>query len=59
MWYPAKEQHSLSDDLVAAFKEAEIPEGSLSQFGWMFHGSEMTGEHKEKRSAGVALSQGK
>ena len=45
--YDAKEQHTLSDDLVKAFKEAEIPEASLSHFGWMFHGSEMTGEHKE------------
>ncbi len=47
LYYDAKEQHTLSDDLVAAFKAAEIPEASLSNFGWMFHGSEMTGEHKE------------
>ena len=49
LYYDAKEQErgTLSDDLVAAFKSAEIPEASLSNFGWMFHGSEMTGEHKE------------
>ena len=48
MYYDAKEQHTLSDDLVKAFKEAEIPEASLVHFGWMFHGTEMTGEHKER-----------
>ena len=47
LWYPAKEQHTLSDDLLAALKAAEVPEGSLKNVGWMFHGSEMTGEHKE------------
>ena len=48
MYYDAKEQHTLSDDLVKAFKEAEIPEASLVHFGWMFHGTEMTGEYKER-----------
>ena len=47
LFYPSKEQHTLSDDLVDALKAAEVPEGSLTNVGWMFHGSEMTGEHKE------------
>ena len=47
LWYPSKEQHTLSDDLVDALKAAEVPEGSLKNVGWMFHGKEMTGEHKE------------
>ena len=47
LYYDAKEQHTLSDDLVSALKEAEIPVASLVHFGWMFHGTEMTGEHKE------------
>ncbi|CAK8993135.1 Putative E3 ubiquitin-protein ligase HERC4 [Durusdinium trenchii] len=47
LFYPSKEQHTLSDDLVDALKAAEVPEGSLTHVGWMFHGSEMTGEHKE------------
>ena len=56
LYYDAKEQHTLSDDLVSALKEAEIPMASLVHFGWMFHGTEMTGEHKErffKRSPGI------
>lgn len=48
LYYDAKEQHTLSDDLVSALKEAEIPMASLVHFGWMFHGTEMTGEHKER-----------
>mmetsp|Transcript_36542 Transcript_36542/g.68051 ORF Transcript_36542/g.68051 Transcript_36542/m.68051 type:complete len:249 (-) Transcript_36542:167-913(-) len=45
--YDAKEQHTLWDDLLTAFKQAEIPEGALTNLGWMFHGTEMTGEHKD------------
>ncbi|CAE7435006.1 Herc4 [Symbiodinium sp. CCMP2456] len=48
MWYAAKEQHELWDDIVAAMKAAEVPEGSFTHVGWMFHGSEMTGEYKEQ-----------
>lgn len=29
LWYPAREQSTLSDDLVKALKAAEIPEASL------------------------------
>mmetsp|Transcript_12721 Transcript_12721/g.29080 ORF Transcript_12721/g.29080 Transcript_12721/m.29080 type:complete len:287 (+) Transcript_12721:38-898(+) len=45
--YGAKEQNTLEDDIVAALKAAEVPEGSLTNVGWMFHGSEMTGKYKE------------
>mmetsp|Transcript_63133 Transcript_63133/g.148291 ORF Transcript_63133/g.148291 Transcript_63133/m.148291 type:complete len:305 (-) Transcript_63133:323-1237(-) len=45
--YAAKEQNMLEDDIVASLKAAEVPEGSLTNVGWMFHGSEMTGKYKE------------
>lgn len=45
--YAAKEQHELWDDIEKAMTEAEVPKGSFTNVGWMFHGTEMTGEHKE------------
>lgn len=45
--YPAKEQHTLSDDVVSAFEKAEIPKESIAHFGWMFRGPEMRYELKE------------
>ena len=48
MVYPAKEQHTLSDDLVSAFESAEIPKESIAHFGWMFRGPEMRYVLKER-----------
>ena len=44
--YDAAEHATLANDLVAAMKSAEVPEGTFSHVAWMFHSTSLCAANK-------------